>query len=492
MQKFTRRTQRGQPKRTKIICTLGPSSREEGMISSLIHAGMDVARINCSHGSEEEREELFYRIRKQAEKLDRSIAIMFDLSGPKIRIQGVKEEGLFLKPGDRLTIYREAPEQGGLWTTYEHFVSDLQEQEPIFLDDGKLRLEVEEKHENSLICKVKAGGQLLNRKGINLPGTKISAPSLTKKDRKDLTQGIALGADFFALSFVRSAQDIHELRKLLEEAGSKAGIVAKIEKPQAVAELGSIVKVSDAVMVARGDLGVELPVERVPSLQKEIILQCRRNLKPVIVATQMLESMVHSERPTRAEVSDVSNAIQDGCDALMLSGETANGEFPYQATETMARVARDAEKFLLSQERHTDFSHGSLGDPLRKAMVLGATRISKPLKAKFIVIRSETGETSRYLSHLRTPCPVIAVSPRAEMLRKHALFWGVIPLQTPQSEGNLTSMEEELDFLTRTLLKQNLVSGEDHIIVVSRYPWGEQLPPNSIRALRIDEVIPEA
>jgi pyruvate kinase len=271
--------------------------------------------------------------------------------------------------------------------------------------------------------------------------------------------------------------------------GSSAQIVSKIEKPQALKDLPAIIEASDAVMVARGDLGIELPVESVPLHQKAIVRACREALKPVIVATQVLESMISQPTPTRAEVSDIANAIEDGCDALMLSAETASGKFPVQAVETMARVARDVEKVLSVQADTEDFLRGHIGDALRKAMVIGAAIIAQPLGAKFIVVRSESGVTARYLSKVRGHCPVLAVHHDPAVLRRHALMWGVLPVQTKAEHGELPAMEDDLRQLAHTIIEEGLVSPADRIVVISRYPWGEQLPPNNIRTLEIGDVL---
>lgn len=494
MNEHTMRTQLGSPKRTKMVCTLGPASQSQAMIANLIDAGMNVARLNCSHGDQQTRATIFNNIRTVADSMNRSVAIMVDLSGPKIRVNQIEGGGVDLEVGTAVTFVRgsQPGTRQALTTTYENFIDDVNEGELIFLDDGRIRLLATKKDKDSLKCSVELGGRLTSKKGINLPGTIISAPSMTEKDRDDMRHGVELGADFFALSFVRHPNDIRDLRLELEQLDSKAQIIAKIEKPQALRHLDQIIEESDAVMVARGDLGIELPVEKVPAYQKRIILQCRRAFTPVIVATQMLESMIQNPTPTRAEVSDIANAVDDGCDAVMLSAETATGSYPVEAAVTMANVARDAEQDRIDRMYEIDFARDSGGDPLRKAMVLGAVQIAGPLGAKFIVVRSETGETARYLSELRSSFPVIAVHLDDAVLRRHALMWGVLPVQTDGGHSDIVmqpDMETELHYLARALLQQKLARTTDHVVVVSRYPWGEQLPPNTIRAMRIDEAI---
>ncbi|MCA8916408.1 MAG: pyruvate kinase [Planctomycetes bacterium] len=488
---FTKRTVRGQPLRTKIVCTLGPSSREVSRISELIEAGMSVARLNMSHGDHETHRKTYAAVREAGQARDRQVAVMCDLSGPKIRLNEIEGGSFELSLGEKIDFVRgnAAGTPKELTCTYASFVDDVEVDEPVYINDGAIRLNVVKKQADRVTCVVDVGGVISSRKGINLPGTRISSPALTEKDIRDLEFGVKLGADLFALSFVRSAAEVRDLRSRLDALGSSAQIVAKIEKPQALKDLPAIIDASDAIMVARGDLGIELPVESVPLHQKAIVRACRDALKPVIVATQVLESMIEHPTPTRAEVSDIANAIEDGCDALMLSAETASGKFPVQAVETMARVARDVEKVLTVQADTEDFLRGHLGDALRKAMVIGAAIIAQPLGAKFIVVRSESGVTARYLSKVRGHCPVLAVHHDPAVLRRHALMWGVLPVQTSAEHGELPAMEEDLRQLARTIIEEGLVSPADRIVVISRYPWGEQQPPNNIRALRVGDAL---
>lgn len=490
MANFTRRTLRGQPQRTKIVCTLGPASCTAEVVGAMLDAGMSVARLNFSHGSHETQRASFELVRRIAAEKKRSIAIMADLSGPKIRCRDLEGGQIVLGAGERIEIARgEHPgSRRELTTTYDKLVDDVEVGDPIYLDDGSIRLLVIEKHKDRLAARVEVGGLLKSRKGINLPGSRVSAPSLTEKDAQDLAFAASMGVDFVALSFVRSAADIHDLRQRLARLSCPARVIAKIEKPAALDELDAIIEAADGVMVARGDLGIELPVEKVPLIQKRIIRAARHALKPVIVATQMLESMIEHATPTRAEVSDIANAIEDGGDAVMLSAETASGKYPVQAVKTMASVARDVETEYAEKVLSSGFIEETLGDPLRKAMVMGAAMIAEALKAKFIVVRSESGETARYLSKIRGRCPIIAVHPDDAVLRRHALFWGVLPVQTDAATGGTQlGADAELRFLAGAILDQGLVAPQDAVIVVSRYPWGEQQPPNSIRAMVVGE-----
>ncbi|MCA8938992.1 MAG: pyruvate kinase [Planctomycetes bacterium] len=491
MPAYTMRTQRGNPRRTKIVCTLGPASRSEERIAHLIDAGMNVARINCSHGSHDEHRETYARLRSVAAEMGRSLAILFDLSGPKIRVGAFDEAGIELKRGSRLT-FVEGDGEGtvdAMTSTYPALITDLEVGDEVYLDDGNLRLRVAEKTESSAICVVEVGGLLKPRKGINLPGSRVSAPALTEKDEADLELAAELGADFVALSFVREAEHVNELRERLKLLNSNAQIVSKIEKPQAIENLEAIIEASDAVMVARGDLGVELPVERVPGVQRQIIRSAARHLKPVIVATQMMESMINSPRPTRAEVSDVANAIHDGCDAVMLSAETASGSYPIETVRTVSEVAIDTERLMIEERANAPMTVSAHGDPYRQAIVSGAEHIAATLHAKFIVVRSESGLTARYLSKLRGICPIIAANPDSTVLRRHALLWGVIPVKTAERDNEIPSMDVELAHLARELFRLGLGMPHDKMVVVSHFPWGEQRPPNSIRAIRIGDAI---
>ncbi len=491
MQNFTTRTARGQPLRTKIVCTLGPATRSPEVIAALIDAGMAVARLNMSHGDHEVHRQTFETVRRVAAERRRQVAILIDLSGPKIRLREIEGGSFVLAHGDKVTFVRGefAGKPQALTTTYDSFLDDVNPGEPIFINDGAIRLNAIEKSASGLTCVADVGGVVSSRKGINLPGTNVSSPALTPKDLADVDFGAALGADIFALSFVRRREELDDLRARLNALGSSAQIVAKIEKPQALQRLPEIIDASDAIMVARGDLGIELPVEKVPLHQKAIIRACRDALKPVIVATQVLESMIEHPTPTRAEVSDIANAIEDGCDGLMLSAETASGKYPLEAVKVMANVARDVEKVLAQRVSPAEFLNLQAGDALRKAMVLGAAMIADPLGAKFIVVRSESGVTARYLSKVRGTIPILVAHPEPAVLRRHALLWGVLPVQTAEQGSESPGMDEELATLARAILNEGLVLTTDRIVVVSRFPWGEQQPPNNIRTLKVGDAL---
>lgn len=509
MPEFTIRTQRGNPRRTKMVCTIGPATLQPGVMDQLIGLGMNVARINCSHGSADDFARLTAAVRESAERVGRMVAILFDLSGPKMRLRELDGGLLKLVKGETVTFIRGdgVGTKAGLTTTYPALIDDLRLRDPVFLDDGNLRLRVKSKTADTVACEVEVGGDLLPRKGINLPGSIVSAPSLTEKDRADVRAAVTLGADYLALSFVRTADHVDELRALLKAMGSDAQIVSKIEKPQALDQLDAIVRASDAVMVARGDLGVEMPVEQVPAIQKRVVAAARRQLRPVIVATQMLESMIHSPRPTRAEVSDIHNAIEDGCDAVMLSAETASGQYPVEAAAMMTEVCHSAEKSLFEIKGVADTPPGQADDDVRQTMCEAATLIAHTIGAKFIVVRTETGETLRHLSAQRRQTPIVAMHPDRRVLMRQALTWGVIPVLTAGGEdweagqqpsphlagrGALAaaaSLARELQMLARELFHHRLATPSDKVVIIGSYPWGKHLPPNSIRCIEVGDAL---
>ena len=339
-------------KRAKIVCTIGPASASKEIISRLIDAGMDVARMNFSHGTREDHRKVYELIRELSDR----VAIIQDLQGPKIRVGEMPEGGVRLREGDRFILSTQEREgnEGGAHVTYPELNSDVKIGDNIYLADGIIHLQVEDVSGNDVVCRVIHGGILQSHQGVNLPGVDISTPSLTEKDRGDLEFGLDLGVDYVALSFVRSVEDVLELKRIIASHDSSAQVIAKVEKREALEALPDIVSASDAVMIARGDLGVELPTEDVPVYQKLIIRECISRGKTVITATQMLESMVHSERPTRAEATDVANAVIDGTDALMLSAETATGEFPVESVATMRRIIEKTEELIGYREGEVD------------------------------------------------------------------------------------------------------------------------------------------
>ncbi|HEX7706361.1 MAG TPA: pyruvate kinase [Thermoanaerobaculia bacterium] len=421
-------------RRTKIVATVGPSSSSRAMLQSLVDAGVNVFRLNMSHGDHEGHRAVYDAVRQMTRESGETIGILADLSGPKIRVGRFAGGSIELESGaPAIVTTRDVEGEPGLIPSqYEMLHQDVEQGSRILLDDGNLELRVERVHGHEIECTVVHGGTLKDRKGMNLPGVRVSAPSLTEKDRRDAEFALALGVDFLALSFVRKAADVEELRSLMQERGKSAWIIAKIEKPEALDEIESILEVSDGIMVARGDLGVELPPELVPTAQARLVDLARSAGKPVIVATQMLESMISSPRPTRAEVSDVANAVRSGTDAVMLSAETASGRFPVQAVAMMDRVARETESQLFGSvlfggwttpERRVE-EVMKLGHAISRA----TAQLSRDLKVRAVVVFSSSGTTAQEVSSARPAAPVIAASPVLETARRMTLLWGTVPL----------------------------------------------------------------
>lgn len=476
---------------TKIVATLGPASETQSQIADLIAAGVNVFRINASHGTPQWRQMVYDRIRAAAAEAESHIGILLDLAGPKIRVNEMCCNPLPLEVGERVIIVRHALPQSGkaFSSTFPEMIDDCRRGQDILLDDGAMSLRVVDKQRDSLICEVTGGGILLPRKGINLPQTEIRSPALTAKDRDDLAWGLEAGVDFVGLSFVRQSQDIKELRALLDAAGSPAAIVAKIEKPQAVQHIEEIIDAADAIMVARGDLGVEMPVEDVPLLQKRMIRLAHQAGKPVITATQMLQSMIESASPTRAEVSDVANSILDGTDAVMLSGETAVGKHPVKSVAMMDRVSN------LTEDHELEFGSRNLSDaerkpfasncgpktaadsssssssscilPLNAALARAALAVIDQIHAAAIVVLTHSGATALAVSKERPPVPIIAVSDRRESCRRMSLYRGV----TAVLHGELIEAADLRGRINDLLLSGNWVEPSDAVVIISgRFP----------------------
>ncbi len=449
---------------TKIIATIGPVSRSRTTLRRLISAGMDVARLNFSHGSQREHKEIIKNIRAEAKKMNKAIAVLGDLQGPKIRI-GTLQEGkpVLLKKNASIAITTKTIPGTAeiISTTYKNLAQDVTEGDRILLDDGLIELKVESKTADSIICRVITGGMLNEHKGINLPGVSVSTPSLTDKDKKDLLFGIVNNIDYFALSFVRNAHDINHVKNILKRYASSIPVIAKIEKPEAVEHLDEILDAADGIMVARGDLGVELRPEQVPTIQKNIIHRAILANKPVITATQMLETMINNPIPTRAEASDVANAIFDGTDAIMLSGETAVGKYPVKTVQTMARITDDAEHspfmtYNIQYERNRT-------DVITHAVAQSAVNILHEVDAKAIVTFSWSGRTSRLISKQRPSRPVYAFTPFTETYNRLALMWGIIPLLIDP----LNDTKQLITAGVEHILNRRFVKRNDLIIIVA-------------------------
>ena len=420
-------------RRTKLVATLGPSSIDEAMIERLIDAGVDVFRLNMSHGDHAGHRTAYERVRRAAEKRGKPTAVLVDLSGPKIRVGRFPDGGIRLEPGRRVTVTtRDVFGADGLIPSqYDDLANDVKPGDRILLDDGALELEVERVDGSEILCEVKTGGELKDHKGMNLPGVDLSAPSLTEKDEEDARFALELGCDFLALSFVRRAADVQDLRKVVVASGKRAAIVAKIERPEALEVIEEILDASDTIMVARGDLGVELPPQSVPLVQSQLIDLARERAKPVIVATQMLESMIHQPRPTRAEVTDVAFAVRSGADAVMLSGESAAGKHPLAAVEIMDTIARQTEGYLWHQEAFGSLStRAEVAPPLtvEEAMARSTAQLSRDLLVRTILVISRSGRTAAVMSSSRPAAPILAASADPATCRMAGLLWGVLPV----------------------------------------------------------------
>jgi len=427
--------------RTKIVATMGPACSSPEILHSLFEAGVDVCRINFSHGSFDEHLLMLRNIREAAARWRQPIAVLGDLCGPKIRVGDVVPDGVSINVGDPLSIQREAcvATTTRISTTYARFVDEVRVGDRVLIEDGMLRFVCVEKDAAELRCNCTMGGVIRSHKGINLPGTPVSVPSITEFDWQCVDWAIENGLDYLALSFVRKAEDLQLLREHLVNKVADIHLIAKIEKPEAVRDIDAIIDNCDAVMVARGDLGVEMDVAQVPIIQKDLIRRCRSAGKPVIVATQMLQSMIENASPTRAEVSDVANAIFDGADAVMLSGETSVGRFPVGTVHMMAHVAETTEEYLVNQTQAIEPNLKLKTMQLSVAIAKGVRQIVQDLKAALVIVWSQTGATAQIFSKMRFPVPIIALSSEHRALRRMALHYGVIPqeMAPPRDMGLL-------------------------------------------------------
>ncbi len=473
--------------RTKIVCTIGPASDSEDVLRRMLDAGMDVARLNLSHGTHEEHARRFETLRRLAEGAKRPLAILLDLQGPKIRTGRLACGPVTLAPGRRVTLTtRDMPGSAELIsTTYQGLPHDVKAGDRILLDDGLMELRVVAVRGQDVECEVVTGGVLGEHKGINLPGVDISEPSLTEKDREDLEFGLELGVDFIALSFVRRPEDILDLRRILHQRRVDIPVIAKIEKPEAVENLDEILDMSGGVMVARGDLAIETSPELVPMLQKRIIAHAKGARVPVITATQMLESMTQHPRPTRAEASDVANAILDGTDAIMLSAETAVGKYPVESVAMMARIADVAEKTPHVRRRLSPIPRG--GPPVgvfANAAAFVAAETAENLHAKAIIAFTTSGSSARLVSQYRPEVPILAATTTETACRRSALYWGVTPINIPKVD----STDEMIQAADHTALQRGLVRPGDTIVIVAGTPVGSRGTTNLMKMHRVGEV----
>jgi len=470
------------PSQTKIVATLGPASSEPGQIAELIAAGVDVFRLNMAHGDPEEQEERLAAIRRASDESGQPVAVLTDLAGPKIRLGELSGGELMCDAGDAICFVRtpahpprapvedrgegepKAERPTELTTTYEPLIDELAAGDRIMLADGTVALAVEEVGEDCARCTVVQPGLIRSRQGVNLPGVKLSAPALGPADLDNAVWAARSGVDFVGLSFVRAPDEIRQLKALLQSHGSEAQVIAKIEKPEALDRLDEIVAATDGVMVARGDLGVEIDIARVAVVQKEIIAACHRSRKPVIIATQMLDSMQHARIPTRAEVTDVANAILDGADACMLSGETAIGEYPRQAVEMMHRIALATEPLCRRRPSLPEPDLDAEGvNRITEATVHAAGRMAEKLDARLVVVASASGATALSLAKNRNYVPTVGVSDSPATLRRMCLYWGVIPLPgAPTGDSGAL-----LDYVTTWGRKAGLLESGDRIVLIA-------------------------
>ncbi|MBA3074750.1 MAG: pyruvate kinase [Anaerolineae bacterium] len=467
----------------KIVCTLGPSSSDCETITKLIEAGMDVARLNFSHGTHESHGILIKNIRECSKKVNRPVAILQDLQGPKLRVGKLPPEGVSLVAGQTLNLYTVGfgvedfeGEQKSLPLDVPNLARGVKAGNRILLDDGHLELLVTDVKGETVITTVVTGGLLTSNKGVNLPGAHLGIPSFTEKDRVDLEFGLANDVDYVAISFVETSLDIEIVREAMKEinpARANTPIIAKLERPEAVKNLHDIIHVTDGVMVARGDLGVETSPALVPSIQKEIIKTANRHAKVVITATQMLESMIYNPRPTRAEASDVANAIFDGTDAVMLSGETANGMYPVETVKMMDSIVREAEKHTHEWGYAEEFPKDAIkSDAL--SMCAAAKELAHDRDVSNVAVFTQSGKTALLMSKIRPRVPILALSPEERTITMVNLYWGVIPMPTPY----VNSLEEMVHNVDKELMDEKKVVEGEQIVLISGFPVGAMHLPN--------------
>jgi pyruvate kinase len=470
-------------RRAKIVCTMGPAVESAEKVRELIDAGMNMARLNLSHGGYPEHQARLDQVRKASKEAGVPVAILVDLQGPKIRLARFKAGPHDLVRGDIFTITTDEIEgsKDRVGTTYKGLPGDCKAGDRILIDDGKVTVEVIEVKGNDVVTKVVEPGAVSNNKGINLPGVAVSVPALSEKDMDDLRWGLKAGADFIALSFVRSADDIVDVHRIMDEVGIRIPVIAKIEKPQAVANLQEIVNAFDGIMVARGDLGVELPIEEVPLVQKHCIQLAREAAKPVIVATQMLDSMITNSRPTRAEATDCANAVLDGADALMLSGETSVGAFAIEAVQTMARIITHTEEGGMDMIRPMKSTPKTKGGAITKA----AAEVGAIVGAKYLVTFTQSGDSARRTARLRSPIPILAFTPEVGTYNRMALDWGVEP--------ELTAMVKHTDEMVKQvdtfLLKSKRCTEGELVVIVAGSPPGIPGSTNAMRVHRVGDAV---
>ncbi|MFD7918802.1 pyruvate kinase [Streptomyces sp. NPDC059740] len=465
-------------RRSKIVCTLGPAVDSYDQLKTLIEAGMNVARFNMSHGSHAEHEERYHRVRKAAAETGRAVGVLADLQGPKIRLETFADGPVELVRGDEFTITTEdvAGDKSICGTTYKGLPGDVSIGDPVLINDGNVALRVTEVDGTRVRTIVIEGGVISDHKGINLPGAAVNVPALSEKDIEDLKFALRMGCDMVALSFVRDAKDVNDVHRVMDEVGRRVPVIAKVEKPQAVANMESVVAAFDGVMVARGDLAVEYPLEKVPMVQKRLVEMCRRNAKPVIVATQMMESMITNSRPTRAEASDVANAILDGADAVMLSAESSVGAYPIETVKTMSRIVEAAEEELLSKGLQPLVA-GKKPRTQGGSVARAAAEMADFLDGAALVAFTKSGDTARRLSRYRAQQPILAFTTEESTRNELALSWGVETFVVPHVD-NTDGMVELVD---AELSKLQRFNHGDTMIVTAGSPPGVPGTTNMVR-----------
>ena len=478
-------------KHTKIVATIGPASCEPSTLRAMIRAGMNVARINFSHGDHETHGRTIDHIRRIAAEEGTVVAVLCDIQGPKIRIGALQEEPMLLEIGDCVTLTLDdvIGADGLIALPHPEFVRDIQAGTTLLLDDGNLQFLVKATDGKNLQCEVVVGGQLKSRKGVSAPNARLTLSAITVKDRQDIEFALSKNCDYIAMSFVRSANDIHELKALVQKLGTQVSVIAKIEMGEALENIEAIIAVCDGIMVARGDLGIETPAEEVPFHQKRIINLCNEAAKPVITATQMLESMTENPRPTRAEASDVYNAILDGTDAIMLSAESASGKYPVRAVEVMSEIATIAEKNLPYQgdglqpaptrRQPSHEPREEMSDAISKA----TSDISEVIQPKAIVTTTMSGYTTRRVAKERPRTPILCMTPSATTQRQMALVWGVTALQIPE----FTTIDEMIRNIIRAAHGQQLVAEGDRLVIIAGVPFGVDGQTNLIKIHTVGE-----
>ncbi len=475
-------------RKTKIVCTIGPASSSLETIKQLLRSGMNVARLNFSHGTHDEHAARLTNLRQAAAELGQTLAIMLDTKGPEIRIGCLMGGKVNLLDGARLTLTTEeiVGDEGRISVTYQGLPNSVMPGSSILLNDGNIGLKILEIRDRDVLCEVLFGGELTDRKGVSLPGMHINLPAVTDKDIADINFGIEQGVDFIAASFIRQAADVIAIRRLLEARDANIHIIAKIESREGAENLEEIVRVSDGVMVARGDLGMDVSAEEVPLIQKMIIRSCNHAGKPVVTATQMLESMIHNPRPTRAEASDVANAILDGTDAVMLSGETAAGKYPVEAVKVMARIAERTEESLDYAELLRARGAGSTNPTVTDAVSYATCTTAQDLGAAAIVTATKSGFTARNVSKYRPKAPIVAVSPSEQVCRKLCLVWGAYALTMPEITTNTDQM---IDDAVEIGLAKKLIGCGDLIVITAGVPVGVPGTTNLLKVHIIGEVL---